>query len=101
MVSGIGNSCTVHPTRCSPFDPPANFPLTNVRHGQQDGGMPNPDDLISASEAADLLGISLPTLHRLARDEQLPVALKGDGIRGPRWFLRSDIEARRDEVKAA
>lgn len=63
--------------------------------------MPNPDDLIDAAQAADLLGISLVTLHRRARDGRLPTALKGDGIRGARWFLRSDVEALADEERAA
>lgn len=62
--------------------------------------MPNPDDLIDAATAADLLGISVPTLHRYARrsSNRLPTALKSDGIRGPRWFRRSDVIAFRDQL---
>ena len=63
--------------------------------------MPNPDDLIDAAQAADLLGISLVTLHRRARKGRIPTALKGDGIRGPRWFRLSDVVALADEERAA
>ena len=52
--------------------------------------MPADLDLIDASEAADMLGVSLATLHRIAASGDLPTAYKADGIRGVRLFHRAD-----------
>lgn len=48
--------------------------------------------LISASEAADLLGLSVATVHRWAEVGKLAVAYKGNGRRGARLFARSEVE---------
>lgn len=51
------------------------------------------DDLIPATEAADMLGISIATLHRRAACGEIPEVAKLPGIRGARLFRRADIEA--------
>jgi len=50
-------------------------------------------DLIPATEAADILGCSIATLHRKASAGEIPTAAKLPGIRGARLFLRSDVLA--------
>ena len=56
--------------------------------------------LIKTSEAAAILGVDKVTVNRYARrsSNRLPTALKSDGIRGPRWFRRSDVIAFRDQL---
>lgn len=56
--------------------------------------------LISAREAAAILGVSSSQLHKLARAERLPTALKGDGIRGARWFDLDDVNELASELNA-
>ena len=53
---------------------------------------PVTNDLISANEAADVLGASIATVTRLAKDGTLPTAVKAPGIRGARLFKRRDVE---------
>ena len=50
-------------------------------------------DLVTAAEAATILGVTPEHVSRLARDGHLPEAIKGRGLRGPRWFTRADVEA--------
>ncbi|WP_157603058.1 helix-turn-helix domain-containing protein [Rathayibacter sp. Leaf299] len=47
--------------------------------------------LISSAEAASELNISLPTLSRWVKAGKVRAAVEGKGIRGPRWFYRSEI----------
>ena len=55
-------------------------------------------DIVTASEAADILGIDKVTVHRYARSGRLPIERQAPGIRGVRWFLRADVEALRDQL---
>ena len=50
-------------------------------------------DLVGAREAADILGCSIATVHRHEAEGRLPVAHKVEGLRGPKLFRRSDVEA--------
>ena len=50
-------------------------------------------DYVTAAEAATILGVTPEHVSRLARDGQLPEAIKAPGLRGPRWFTRADVEA--------
>ncbi len=57
-------------------------------------GMANEDDdLVTATDAAEMLGVSKPTLNRMALEGALPAAHKLPGLRGARLFRRSDVEA--------
>lgn len=49
-------------------------------------------DLISAQEAARIVGCSLATLHRRADAGKIPTAYKGEGLRGARLFERAEVE---------
>lgn len=49
--------------------------------------------LIDAATTADLLGVSLTTVHRWARDGRLPIAHQGRGTTGARLYDRAEIEA--------
>ena len=51
------------------------------------------DDLIKATEAAEVLGCSKFNVARLAQVGLLPTARKDAGKRGARWFNRADVEA--------
>ena len=42
--------------------------------------------LLTSAEAASFLGVSIATLHRLARSGDLEEVHKGTGLRGPRVF---------------
>lgn len=58
--------------------------------------MPEPaprSDLITATEAAELLGRTSRTVVRWAGDGKLPPATKLPGLRAPFLFNRSDVEA--------
>ena len=52
----------------------------------------SPDDLIPTAEAADILGRDVATIARWVRNGQLTPAVKAPGLRGARFFRRSDIE---------
>lgn len=49
--------------------------------------------LMSTREVARCLGVSVPTVTRLARDERLAPAQKLEGLRGAYLFDRDDVEA--------
>lgn len=51
------------------------------------------DDLISTAEAAELAGVNIATINRLAASGKLPTAHKLPGRTGARLYRRSDIEA--------
>jgi hypothetical protein len=53
-------------------------------------------DLIGTVEAADVAGVSIPTIKRLAGTPALPVAIKMPGLTGAYLFHRADVEAFRD-----
>lgn len=50
-------------------------------------------DLVSTQEASDILGKSVATVNRLAANGSLAVAAQVSGIRGARFYRRSDVEA--------
>lgn len=56
-------------------------------------------DLVSTREAADILGKSVATVNRLAANGELPVALSGHGLRGARFYRRSDVEGLRSPAE--
>lgn len=49
--------------------------------------------LLSTRAAADIVGCSVATISRYARLGDLPTAEKDPGLRGARWFRRSDVRA--------
>lgn len=59
------------------------------------------DDLIKATEAAELLGCSKFNIARLAQLGTLPTAKKDAGERGARWFNRADVETLKRHRKTA
>ncbi len=48
-------------------------------------------DLITARQAADILGVGISTIHRMAEDGRLIEVQKLPGLRGARLFRRSDV----------
>lgn len=50
-------------------------------------------DLIPTAEAAALAGVNVRTINRWVTDGKLTPALEGPGLRGSRWFRRSDVLA--------
>lgn len=49
-------------------------------------------DLLSTSQAADVLGVTVKTVNQWAAEERLRVALKLPGTRGAHLFERSEVE---------
>jgi len=49
-------------------------------------------DLVSTLEAADILQRPVATINRWANRGTLPIAVRGNGIRGARMFRREDVE---------
>ena len=58
-------------------------------------------DLISAAQAANLLGCSVATVHRRVADGDLVEAVKLEGLRGARLFRRSDVLALAEQTTGA
>ena len=58
-------------------------------------------DTVSAKEAAELLGVSVPTVTRWAVTGRLRTALKLQGRTGPRLFDRTYIEGVAAGLEAA
>lgn len=50
-------------------------------------------DLLTTAQAADVLEVSVATVHRMEADGELPVALKVTGLRGPKFFRAEDVHA--------
>ena len=50
-------------------------------------------DFLSTRQVADELGVGITTVNRWVRDGRLRPTVQGDGIRGARFFRRSDIDA--------
>lgn len=48
-------------------------------------------EVMSTAEAAEFLGVSVPTVQRLAAAETLRTYLKAPGPRGPRFFTRDEL----------
>ena len=55
-------------------------------------------DLISTTEAADLLGLERSTVIRWIRERRIEPAMKISGLTGAYLFRRSDVEAMRPEA---
>ncbi|MFP4514030.1 MAG: helix-turn-helix transcriptional regulator [Acidimicrobiales bacterium] len=53
--------------------------------------MSDDEHLLSSKELADLLGKSDRTIHRMAREGDLPVAHRSPGDRGSFMFRLSDV----------
>lgn len=47
---------------------------------------------VDSATAADLLGVSLSTLHRWTREGKIAPAIQGRGIRGAKFYDRSTID---------
>ncbi|WP_375407648.1 helix-turn-helix domain-containing protein [uncultured Amnibacterium sp.] len=58
------------------------------------------DDLVTMTEAEQLMGYDRRSLRRFVQDGRLPVAKKIPGHTGAYLFLRSDVEALRRETAA-
>lgn len=56
------------------------------------------NDLIGTDEAAQLLGVSRPTVKRMAKAGTLTVAIKMPGQTGAYLFHRGDVEALTEAV---
>ena len=56
--------------------------------------------LITTAEAADLLGVAVSTVNRMAARGELVPVVKGAGIRGARHYDRADVEKLAPQVKA-
>ena len=52
--------------------------------------------MITAAEAASILGVKQATVNKWALDGRLPVAQKLPGLRGANLFDPEDVEALRD-----
>lgn len=59
------------------------------------------DDLLTVSEAAELLGVSASWVYQRTRTGQLPVIRLGDTPAAAIRFRRADLETWLDERKAA
>ena len=55
--------------------------------------MPNPDELLTSTQAGQIIGRSGRTVIRQAELGQIPVAAKLPGPNGAYLFRRSEIEA--------
>lgn len=55
-------------------------------------------DLLSTSEAAELLGCSVASVNRYAASGRLAIAKQLTGIRGARFYLRTDVYDLRDDL---
>lgn len=58
-------------------------------------------DLIGTADAAEILGVSVRTVKRLAKIGELRHAMKMGGDTGAYLFLRGDVERLRDERQAS
>ena len=61
---------------------------------------PDPADIVSTTQAAEILGVTVATVNRWAASGQLNVAFHGAGRTSPRFFWRADIEQRLADVQA-
>jgi predicted site-specific integrase-resolvase len=50
-------------------------------------------DLLTTSEAADLAGVAVSTFHGWVYAGRIVPAMKAPGLRGAKFFRRSDVEA--------
>lgn len=60
----------------------------------------NDPDLIGAATAADILGLSVATINRMAADGHLPTAGKLPGRTGAHIFTRAAIVAHAERAAA-
>lgn len=54
--------------------------------------MSSNDEVLTTAEAAAVLGCSVPTVTRMARDGRLVMLRKLPGLRGDRLFERSEVD---------
>lgn len=57
------------------------------------------DDVVLSSEAADILDVTVWTVHNMAKDGRLVPALKLAGDKGAYLFRRADVEALAVELR--
>jgi predicted site-specific integrase-resolvase len=50
-------------------------------------------DLITSTQAREILGVSQSTLSRWVADGKLAPTVQGAGVRGPMFFDRADVES--------
>jgi excisionase family DNA binding protein len=53
--------------------------------------MPKTDELMTTAEAAEFLGLSVPSINRLAGDGVIKTHFQHPGPRGPRVFHRDEL----------
>lgn len=73
--------------------------LTTFRHSSNVEHMSNPD-LMTTRQVAERLKRSRRTIDRWADSGELPAAMVFEGLRGPRLFKRSVVEAKAAELHA-
>ena len=54
--------------------------------------MTTQDELLTAAQVAERLGVTVRTVARWADSGRLPEAIKLSGLRGPRMFRAEDVE---------
>lgn len=57
-------------------------------------------DLLTSTEASEVLAVNRRTIQRLANAGTLPIAKKSPGRTGAFLFTRADVERLRDELAA-
>ncbi len=63
--------------------------------------MSQSDDLLTSTQAGQILGKSGRTVLRLAESGQLAIAVTVPGPNGPKLFRRADVERLAEQRKAA
>jgi excisionase family DNA binding protein len=59
------------------------------------------DEPLTSTEAAEILGVSVATVNRMATDGRLALVHKFPGLRGPNLFERANVLHLRDEMAKA
>lgn len=66
----------------------------NLGYGVEPMGTTTTDtELVSTKTAAEIAGLSVATINRWVREGRLTPIAEADGIRGARFYRRSDVEA--------
>lgn len=62
--------------------------------------MESTDELLTTAQVAEVLGVSIKTVLRIAERGDLPVAVRMPGLRGPRMYRLADVQALVDRRSA-